>query len=152
MPRRNLAGLTDEGRIELAKLTIGLRADRPRPGSITQRRGSIIRSARARQELFRLRAEQVGKKAASATLIRCQGLWEGRGEEPSLTCEIEFMPSKRETSTAIFRRNIEALAEQAALLFAQEEVWVRVGGRLRRANPPGEKGPKPLRPGGKRIR
>jgi len=152
MARKSLSGLTDEGSIETARLTIGLRADRPRSESITKRKGAIIRSDRARRELFRLRATQVGKKAASATLIKCQGLWEGRGEEPTLTCEIEFMPSENESSPSVFRRNMEALAEQAALVFGQEEVWLRVGGRLRRANAPDEQGPPPIRRGGRIIR
>jgi hypothetical protein len=44
------------------------------------------------------------------------------------------------------------LAEKVAERFGQKEVRLRMGGRLYRANAPGEKGPKPLLPGGKVIR
>lgn len=147
-----LKGIVVEGPGERAALTIGLRVDRPRPGSLARRKGTQITSRRARDELMRLREKQVGRLGAAATLVKCEGAWGGGKPETTLSCEIEYVPSPKETRRTVFRKNMLDLAEQVAERFGQEEVWLRMGGRLYRANAPGERSPKPLRRGGKVIR
>lgn len=146
-----LRGIAVEGPGERAALTIGLRVDKPRAGSVVRRKGTVISPGRARAELMRLREKQVGRLGAAATLVKCEGVWGGR-PETALSCEIEYVPSPNETKRTVFRKHMLDLAEKAAERFGQQEVWLRMGGKLYRANAPGERGPKPLRRGGKVIR
>jgi hypothetical protein len=153
MKRKNgLEGVSAEGEGERASLTVGLRVDKPRSTSIVAHKGTTIPWQRARRELIRLRAEQVGDKAAGATMIRCEGPWSGRPTEPVIRCEIEHMPSPQEVHTKAFQSHMLDLAELAAERFGQEEVWLRMGGKLYRASAPGEKAPKIRRRGGRIIR
>jgi hypothetical protein len=134
---------------DCATFTIGLRVDKPRPGSVSTRKGSKISLRRAREELLRLRAEQVGREA---TVVRYDDLFARDPSEPVITCGIEFDPFSAESDSETFREHMLDLAEKVAERFGQKEVRLRMGGRLYRANAPGEKGPKPLLPGGKVIR
>jgi len=147
-----LEGLADEDPTERAILTIGLRAEKPCAGSLPRRKGSVVDYRRARRELHSLRAAQVGRMAASVTLIRCERSWVGRGIKPTITCEIGFVASAQELRRAVFRRHMLDLAESAARRFGQEEVWLRLRGRLYRASPDGEASPRPLRRGAKVVR
>jgi hypothetical protein len=140
-----LSGYTDEGASERASFTVGLRADKPRPKSITQKKGTVIKTEVAQNEFARLRIAQVGPKGASATITRCEGRWADSPAEPTMVCEVEHIPSPKEARTRQFKKNMIALAEQLAERLGQHEVWLRLGGRLIRANAPGERGPKPLR-------
>jgi hypothetical protein len=101
---------------------------------------------------MRIRTQQVGKLAASATLAKCEGRWLGGPGEPTLVCEIEHIPSPREMRTRAFREHMISLGEVLAERFGQQEVWVKINRRLYRTNAPGERGPKPMRPGGRVIR
>jgi hypothetical protein len=146
-----IKGIAVEGPGDRATFTVGLRVDKPRSQSIVGRKGATITPRRARAELVRIREEQVGRLGAAATIVKCEGVWGGR-PETALTCEIEYVPSPKETRRATFRKNMLDLAEKAAERLGQEEVWLRMGGKLYRANAPSERGPKPLRRGGKVIR
>lgn len=144
-------GAADEGRARTAKFTAALRVDKPRLGSLTRKRGQVLAVGRAIDEIVRLRTEQVGKLGASATITRCEGRWLGRASERTIECEIEHVPSPNELRVPAFRRHMLDLAEKIALRFGQEEVWLRMGGRLYRANAPGER-IRPLRRGGHVVR
>ena len=146
-----LKGIAVEGPGERAALTIGLRVDKPRPNSLVRRKDARITPQRARTELMQLREKQVGRLGAAATLVKCEGVWGGRSET-TLRCEIEYVPSPKETRRSVFRKNMLDLAEKVAERFGQEEVWLRMGGKLSRATAPGEHAPKVLRKGGKTIR
>lgn len=119
---------------------------------MVRKKGLVLDAEDASRELMLLRSRQVGRKAASATMVKCQGMWLGGPGEPTLVCEIEHAPSPRERGAVAFERHMTALAEQAAERFGQKEVWIKIGADLYRANAPGEKGPKPMRRGGKVIR
>lgn len=149
-PLPNLASV--EGAGERASFTVGLRVDKPRPTSIVKRKGTSIPPSRARDEFRALREAQVGELGAAATVVKCEGLWGGHAPEVALSCEIEYVPSPKEQRRAAFRKNMLDLAEAVAARFGQEEVWLRMGGKLYRANAPGEKAPKVLRRGGKVLR
>lgn len=151
MRHRSLRGATREGAGRAAVLTTGLRVDKPRGRAITTK-GRVIDVDRASNEIIRLRAQQVGKIAASATLAKCEGRWLGGAGEPTLVCQIEHIPSPREQRSGTFERHMLALAERVAERFGQKEVWVKIGDDLYRSNAPSERGPRPLRPGGKVIR
>ena len=146
------SGLVEEGPGQVAELTIGLRVGKPRRGSLLRRCGAVIEPQVATDEILKLRTRQVGGRAASATITRCEGRWLGGPGEPTLVCQIEHVPSPRERLRITFERHMQALAERTALRFGQQEVWLRMGGKLYRANAPGEPAPKMLRPGGRVIR
>jgi len=122
-----------------------------RKGAILQRVGEVIGPDVATKELIALRTRQVGRKAAAATITRCEGRWMDQ-PEPTLVCEIKFFPSPRETHTTSFERHVSMLAEKLAERLGQQEVIVEMNGQTYRANAPNERGPEPLRPHGKRIR
>jgi hypothetical protein len=72
--------------------------------------------------------------------------------EPTLVCEIKFFPSAREKHVKTFEQHVGKLAEGIAEKLGQQEVLIEMGGKTYRANAPSERGPKPLRRGGKVIR
>jgi hypothetical protein len=146
-----LDGLTSEGWAPKATFKIGLRVGKPRPESIIRRKGALIDEARAIDEIYRLRARQVGRRAADNTVKRCQGRWLDT-PKPTLECEIVFFPSGRERRDQTFRDHMLSLGELLAQRLGQQEVIIHLDDHLYRANAPGERGPKPLRRGGKVIR
>jgi len=151
MRRREIGGITDEGSAKNAIITIGLRVGKRRRNSVAIKKGHVISTEQAAQEILALRAKQVGRLAAASTIKRCEGRWQGIAE-PTLECELKFFPSAREQRAQTFERHVGILAEQIAERLGQKEVIVEMGGRTYRANAPRERGPKPLRAGGKRIR
>lgn len=148
---KTLRGFTAEGPTHLAVLSVGLRVGKRRKGGISQRKGEVIVPEVATKEIVALRARQVGRKAAAATITRCEGRWMDQ-PEPTLVCEIKFFPSSRERHAETFERHVSMLAERIAERLGQQEVIVEMGGQTYRANAPSERGPKPLRRGGKVIR
>ena len=149
--RRTLKGLTSEGPTQSAVITVGLRVGKRRGVASLPREGEVVSAEVAKQEVFKLRARQVGNKAAASTMGQCEGRWTDQ-PEPTLVCEIKFFPSPREKRVATFERHVGALAEGIAARLGQQEVLIEMGGQTFRANAPGERGPEPLRPGGKVIR
>jgi len=139
------SGYTDEGVSQRASFTVGLRVDKPRVKSLTQKKGALIKPAVAQTEFTKLRIAQVGPKGASATITRCEGRWANSPAEPTMVCEIEHVPSPSEARPSQFKKNMITLAEKLAERLGQHEVWLRIDGRLIRANAPSERGPKPLR-------
>jgi len=148
--RKLLGGLTTEGTSQGAVITVGLRVGKRR-GHVLPRPGEVLAPDDAKREIIKLRAKQVGRKAAAATIGQCEGRWLDQ-PEPTLVCEIKFFPSARERRVATFERHVGMLAEGIAERLGQEEVLIEMGGQTYRANAPGERGPKPLRPGGRIIR
>jgi hypothetical protein len=148
--KKALSGITSEGTSQDAIITVGLRVGKRRKTALAKK-GQVIDPDVATKEIVSLRAQQVGNKAAAATITRCEGRWMDQ-PEPSLVCEIKFFPSPREKCTATFERHISVLAENIAEHLGQQEVLIEMGGQTYRANAPGERGPKPLRPGGRVIR
>lgn len=149
--RKTLGGLTAEGSSQGAVITVGLRVGKRRGQTSLPKKGQVLDPDVATKEIIRLRGKQVGSRAAAATIARCEGRWMDQ-PEPSLVCEIKFFPSLRERHPATFERHVGALAESIAECLGQEEVLIEMGGQTYRANAPGERGPKPLRRGGKVIR
>lgn len=149
--RKTLRGVTNEGQAPRATFKIGLRVGKPRPGSIVQRTGALIDEARAIDEIYRLRSHQVGRQAAANTVKRCAGRWLDTAE-PTLECEIIFFPSGRERRDETFQKHMLDLGERMAERLGQREVLIHMDDQVFRTNAPGERGPRPLRRGGKVIR
>lgn len=145
------AGATDEGPLPVARFNVGLKVDQPRPGSILKEKGARIPPDQAISEFYKLRAGQVGERAADATILRCEGRFEGMAQR-SLTCEVAFLPTPNEKSRSAFRKNMVGLAESLCGRLGQEEVWLWFGPRLIRANAPGEEAPKAKTRAGRPIR
>jgi len=150
MTTKTLKGFTAEGPSEGAVIIVGLRVGKRNKASLPKK-GQVIDPDVATKEIVRLRSRQVGGRAAAATIMRCEGRWMDQAE-PSLVCEIKFFPSQREKHTSTFERHVGVLAENIAESLGQQEVLVEMGGQTYRANSPGERGPKPMRTGGKVIR
>lgn len=148
---RALRGVTNEGQAPTATFKIGLRVGKSRPGAIARRTGSLIDEARAINEIYRLRTRQVGRQAAANTVKRCEGRWLDTSE-PTLECEIIFFPSGRERRDRTFHRHMLDLGERVAERLGQREVIIHMDDKIFRTNAPGERGPKPLRRGGKVVR
>lgn len=149
--RWDLRGIIDQGVLPAVRFNIGLKVDHPRPESIVRRKGAVLPQAKAIDEFYRLRAEQVGERAADATILRCEGRFEG-ARQRGLTCEVAFLPTPREESRAAFHGNMLDLAEKLCGRLGQDEVWFWEGRRLFRATAPGEPAPAPKGPRGKVIR
>jgi hypothetical protein len=149
---RTLYGSTNERTGPVAVIRTGLRVDKPRAKSLTKRKGTVLSSKRAANEVMLMRAAQVGNLSAAASLSKCEGRWMDGPGEPTLVCEIEHIPSEREKGTRTFRNHMITLGEQIAERFGQHEVWVKIDNNLYRTNAPDERGPKPLRAKGKVMR
>lgn len=146
-------GVTKDPDAATAELTTGLRASAPRPGSLTQTAGEVIPVEQAVAEILRLRAEQVGRHNAGATVKHCRGRWvDNPHVDPVVECRIVHRPFPGEATPEEFEHNMGVLAEQVAECLGQEVVWVHIGSNLLRATPPGVPGPEPMSPRGRRIR
>ena len=130
-----------DNRCNCALFAIGLKVDKPRPESVIKRKGSTIPVQRAHEELTRLRIEQVGRKAA-AKMWFYDPLTESC---PTIHCMIYFVPGPGEKQRRTFKKHMLEFAERTAELFGQREIWLWLGGRMYRANAPGEAPPKALR-------
>ena len=146
-----LMGAIDEGRLPVARFNVGLKLDMPQSGSIAGKKGSTIPQDKAITEFYKLRSKQVGERAADATILRCEGRFEGAVQK-SLSCEVAFLPTPDEKSEVAFRKNMVDLAENLCGRLGQEEVWLWFGPRLIRASAPGQKAPKTKTGTGKVIR
>jgi hypothetical protein len=148
---KTLRGLTTEGPSQGAVVTVGLRIGKRRGVVSLPKKGEVLSPEVAKQEILKLRAKQVGAKAAASTIGQCEGRWMDQ-PEPTLVCEIKFFPSAREKHVETFERHVGALAENIAEKLGQQEVMIEMGGKTYRANAPTERGPKPLRREGRVIR
>jgi hypothetical protein len=151
MQGKVMHGATDEGQVPTATFKIGLRVGKSRSGAIARRKGALIDERQATDEIYRLRAHQVGRRAADNTVKRCQGRWLDT-PEPTLECEIVFFPSGRERRDQTFQKHMLTLGERLAERLGQREIMIHMGGHVFRTNAPRERGPKPLRHEGRIIR
>lgn len=139
-------GIVYEGPVQTAEITTGLSVGKLYPKSILRIVGGVVDADVATREIVSLRVKQVGRLAASATMIKCEGRWQHTAAEPSVVCQIEHIPSPREKRPETFQRHMLDLAEYVAERLGQREVFLRMGGELYRASGPNTPAPVPARP------
>ena len=139
-----VAGITRDGVVPIAVLRAGLHVDAPHPTTLPSNDKGLVDMDQAIMEVVSLREAQVGPKAAAATIRRCEGRWLGGPAEPTVECEIAFVPvPKYEADSRTFRAHMENLAEELAGRLGQQETQLWFGNELIRASAPGAPPPPP---------
>ena len=146
---RGLRGIVDEGEVPAARFIVGLKVDAPTEETLDYDPKGFINQKTGINELFRLRAEQVGAGGAAGTIRRCQGMFEGAAQS-TIECEIASFQVPGEETKAVWEEHMLDLGERVAGRFGQKEVWIWFGPRLVRASARGR--PAPESPHGKVLR
>lgn len=146
-----LRGIVEAGTVPAARFVVGLKVDAPTENTIPADSEGMITQETGINELFRLRAEQVGPRAAAGTIRQCHGVFQGEAQS-TIECEIANYHVPGEATYTTWYEHMLDLGERVADRFGQQEVWIWFGPKLVRASAPGRPVPGPRMPGDKVVR